>query len=322
MARGTFPHVLPLSFFTTDQHTRPCSSLTLPTVITMLPPLPIIRSAQLLDQIFTHTSLNARPRNEFEASQDDPMCDNEGLAHIGGQVLGLAVTDLIQSRFPCLHVGPTSKVRDRVKCGGSLAEISVKYRLHERLRAEDPRLRGVQSVQVDVFKAYVGALFREQGVDVVKRWLNPLFEPLVDNGYRSERRFYLLPEPAAPATTSLTPPPSPPPQRVAPAPSLLGRAVDGLNEANVRGRGGPEQRNARNRPIQYHSLAAGAPPGVTDRPSGYSSRRGMALLDGGRGNVDVPGSSCARWNPGSPPRQRSPTTAELTESGGKRPRSK
>lgn len=285
----------------------------------MLPPLPTIRSARLLEQIFTHTSLNARPRNEFEASQDDPMYDNEGLAHIGGQVLGLAVTDLIQDRYPCLHVGPTSKVRDRVKCGSSLAEIAMKYRLHERLKAEDSRLRGVQSVQVDVLKAYVGALFREQGVDVVKRWLNPLLEPLVDNAYRSERRFYLLPEPAAPATPSLTPPPSPPPQRVARTPSLLGWAADVRNEANVRGSGGSEQMTSRNRPVQYHSLAAGASPEATDRTSGHRPRRGMA---GGRGNADVPDSSCSRWNSDAPPRRRSPATAALTESEGKRPRPK
>ena len=44
----------------------------------MVPALPTIRSARLMQQIFTHASLNARPRDEFEASQDDPMCDNEG----------------------------------------------------------------------------------------------------------------------------------------------------------------------------------------------------------------------------------------------------
>jgi hypothetical protein len=64
--------------FSADEHTRPCSSLTLPTVITMLPPLPPIHSARLLEQIFTHSSLNARPRHEFEAPQGDQMSDNEG----------------------------------------------------------------------------------------------------------------------------------------------------------------------------------------------------------------------------------------------------
>ncbi|KAF8266349.1 ribonuclease III domain-containing protein [Lactarius quietus] len=248
----------------------------------MLPPLPPIRSARLQEQIFTHNSLNARPRNEFEAPQDDSMRDNEGLAHIGGPVLGLAVTDLIQSRFPLLHVGPTSKVRDRVKCGVLLAAIAVQYRLHESLRAEDPRLRNVQSVQVDVFKAYVGGLFREQGVDAVKRWIVPLFEPLVDDAYRSERWFHTPPELAAPATPSHTPPPSPPPQRIAPSPSILARATDSLNEANVRGIGGSEETTVPNRPTQYHSLATGTSPGMTGQSSDRRTQRVMGSRDTGK----------------------------------------
>lgn len=50
-------------------------------------------------------------------------------------------------------------------------------------------------------QAYVGGLFREQGMDVVRRWLYPLFQPLVDVAYQAERRDYLLPESAAPAPT-------------------------------------------------------------------------------------------------------------------------
>lgn len=50
-------------------------------------------------------------------------------------------------------------------------------------------------------QAYVGGLFREQGMDVVRRWLYPLFQPLVDAAYQAERRDYLLPESAAPAPT-------------------------------------------------------------------------------------------------------------------------
>ena len=131
----------------------------------------------------------------------------------------------------------------------------------------------------------MGALFREQGVDVVKRWLNPLFEPLVDKAYQSERRFYLPLQPAAPATPSLTPPPSPPSQLVVPAPSLPGRVPDGLNEANVRAHGGSEHNTTRNRPMQYHSLALGASPGATDRFNGQRTQRGIALQGDGRSNA-------------------------------------
>ena len=59
-------------------------------------------------------------------------------------------------------------------------------------------------------QAYVGGLFREQGTDVVEQWLNPLLGPRIDIPYLAERRDHLVPDPAAPATTSRTPALSPP----------------------------------------------------------------------------------------------------------------
>jgi len=152
-----------------------------------------------------------------------------------------------------------------------------------------------------LFQAYVGGLFREQDVDAVKKWLDPLFEPLVDNAYRAERRDYLLPEPAAPATHSLTPPPSPPARWAAPAPILLGCAADGLNlnGANVRRHG---ESITRNRPMQLD--AAAASPGVSNGLSGRRKQRGMGSRAGRRRDADVLDSSCAQ--------PRSPATAELT----------
>jgi len=130
----------------------------------------------------------------------------------------------------------------------------------------------------------VGGLFREQGVDVVKRWLDPLFEPHVDAAYWTERGYH-LPEPAAPATPSPTPSPSPPPQCVAPSPCLPGRAAEGLNQVNVNGCRRSEETTAPNRPMQFHSLVAGASPWAIDGPSGGRTRRGIGSRDGGRGDA-------------------------------------
>ncbi|KAH9061833.1 ribonuclease III domain-containing protein [Lactarius deliciosus] len=274
-----------------EERTRPTPSPTLPTVTQMLPPLPTISSAQLLRRVFTHSSMSVGPRNGFETPHADPMRDNEGLAHIGDGVLGLAVTDLIQGRYPRLHVGPTSavqKVRDRIKYGGTLAKITVQYRLHERLRSEDPYLRDAPRVQVNLFKAYVGGLFKEQGVDVVKRWLDPLFEPFVDVAYRAERRHHLSLEPTAPATPSPTPSISPPPRWIAPASSPPGRAAGSLKRVDVKG--GSEATTARNiPPLQRLSpAAAGASPGATDGLRDQHTRRGIGSRDGGRGDAGAP----------------------------------
>ncbi|KAH9059196.1 ribonuclease III domain-containing protein [Lactarius vividus] len=310
--------------FSNEERTRPSPSPTFPAITQILPPLPTISSVRLLRQVFTHSSMSAGPRKgfEFEAPHDDPMRDNEGLAHIGDGVLGLVVTDLIQGRYPRLHVGPTSKVRDRIKCGDTLAKITLQYGLHKKLRGEGSRLRDVQRVQVNVFKAYVGGLFREQGVDVVKRWLDPLFEPFVDVAYWAERRYHLSLEHTAPTTSFPTPSLPIAPQWMAPAPSPPRRAAEGVKQVDVNRRS--EATTAQNRPSQRHSYAvAGAYPGQTDGPRGRHTWRGIGSRDGGRGDADAPDSSYAGRHSGASPRQRSPATAELTERNArKRPRSK
>ncbi|KAI9431741.1 ribonuclease III domain-containing protein [Lactarius indigo] len=206
-AAPTLTHHFSMPPLSTAEHSpTPSSSSIHPVVVTnTLPLLPKIQSVQIQERIFTHSSLTARRRGEFEAPRDNPSRDNEELAHIGDQVVSLAVTDLIQGHYPRLRVGPTSKLRDRIKCGDALAAIAVQYGLHESLRIQAPNLKASQSVQVDVFKAYVGGLFREQGMDVVKQWLDPLFGPLLDVAYQDERRDHLVAGPVSPETTSRTP---------------------------------------------------------------------------------------------------------------------
>jgi len=161
-----------------------------------LPSLPNISSQRILEQIFTHRSLFRRPKRAFEDPPDNPNFDNEQLINIGDQVFGLVVTDLIRDSFPNLCVGPSSKVRDRLKYHVKLAKTSVQYGLHERLRVQaaqaDEVKRSVHA-QAEVFKAYVGGLYREQGMDVVTEWLRALFQMDINEAYEIVRREHLLP---------------------------------------------------------------------------------------------------------------------------------
>ncbi|KAH9965585.1 hypothetical protein BJV74DRAFT_295890 [Russula compacta] len=91
--------------------------------VAKLPPLPEIRSEQIRKRIFTHSSPAISRRYDFQAPESDPSTDNEELAHIGDQVFGLAITDLIQGLYPHLQVGPASKVRDYIKRKCFLAQM-------------------------------------------------------------------------------------------------------------------------------------------------------------------------------------------------------
>ncbi|KAF8469289.1 ribonuclease III domain-containing protein [Russula ochroleuca] len=160
-----------------------------------LPSLPMISSELIQEQIFTHRSLFRRPKRAFEDSPSNANLDNELLINIGDQVFSLVVTDLIQDSFPNLCVGPSSKVRDRLKFHGKLAKTAVQYGLHERLRVQaaqaDEVKRSVHA-QAEVFKAYVGGLYREQGLDVVRNWLCTLFQWDIREAYEIVRREHLL----------------------------------------------------------------------------------------------------------------------------------
>jgi len=87
------------------------------------------------------------------------------------------------------------KVRDYVKSKHVLAEICVRYELHKKLKLPRRRssLRDMNSVKVTVFKAYVGGVYRDQGLEAVTEWLRKLMRFQVEAGYQTVYCEYLQP---------------------------------------------------------------------------------------------------------------------------------
>ncbi|RDX53832.1 ribonuclease III [Lentinus brumalis] len=172
-----------------------------------LPPLPEIHSEQLRIQVFTHRSFYARPTHVFEDMPDDPSPDNEMLEHLGDTVLSLVVTSLVRELFPCLRVGPSTKIRALVVGNPTLAWISVQYRLPERLRmhpAQAITLRASTNIQADLFESFVGGAYLDRGLEVIKSWLDPLLRPYLTDAYRIVRvQHGLSPEPEPPNPVAL-----------------------------------------------------------------------------------------------------------------------
>jgi len=161
-----------------------------------LPPLPEIRSDEIRLQVYTHRSFYARPTHRFEDLPEDPSPDNEKYEHLGDSVLSMVVTELINEIYPYIRVGPSTKIRSLVVGNPTLASVSVHYNLPENLRmhpAQAITLRHSQNVQADLFEAFVGGLYLDQGLDFVKTWLCPLFRPYVTEAYRQVRVQHCLP---------------------------------------------------------------------------------------------------------------------------------
>lgn len=204
-----------------------------------LPPLPEIKSADLRKQIFTHRSVHARPTAIFEDSPDDPSPDNEALEHLGDSVLNMVVTSLLQEVYPYLRVGPSTKIRSLVVGNYTLATITRVYRLNDRIRshpAQEIALRASSNIQADVFEAYVGGLFKDRGLEVVKAWLHPLFRPYIVEAYRVVRIEHGLspdPEPQPPRLLRAGDSPSSAPSRLSPSIGHLSLFNQYLQQKNM-----------------------------------------------------------------------------------------
>ncbi|KAI5124848.1 hypothetical protein M0805_007282 [Coniferiporia weirii] len=161
-----------------------------------LPPLPHIQSKDVRLHVFTHRSVYGRSRHDFEDLPNDPAPDNEVLEHLGDAVLGLVVTSFIRECYPHLRVGPATKIRSLVVGNSTLAEISHKYELHQRLKMHHAHALTLQSsmnIRADVFEAYVGGVYADRGMDVVSNWIRALLLPYVKEAYRIVRDQYGLP---------------------------------------------------------------------------------------------------------------------------------
>ncbi|KZP13450.1 ribonuclease III [Athelia psychrophila] len=163
------------------------------------PDLPEIFEKGTKLQVFTHRSFYARSAHVFEDRADSPSQDNEKYEHLGDSVLGLVVTSLLIEMYPYLRVGPSTKIRAMMVGNATLAEISLKYKLPDRLRlhpAQAVTLRASANVQADVFESYIGGLYVDQGLDAVKAWLNQLFRPYSKLAYSLVREQHGLSSPS------------------------------------------------------------------------------------------------------------------------------
>ncbi|KAF7302155.1 Ribonuclease III [Mycena indigotica] len=159
-----------------------------------LPVLPQIRQESIHKQVFTHRSYYARPAPGFEDKANDPSPDYEKQANRRCYaVLELAVTTLLTELYPRLHVGPATKLRSMIVENANLATISVKYGLPGHLLADRTQalsLKHTTGVQADIFEAYVGGLYNDQGMDAVQSWLHRLFKPYAELYYNTLRAQY------------------------------------------------------------------------------------------------------------------------------------
>lgn len=127
------------------------------------------------------SSFEIYPRDIFyyELALTHPSCnsdlntkhqDYERLEFVGDSVIGFVSADLIFKLRPELDQGYMSKLRSYLVCSKSLANYSRKYNIYELIRIghsiSKDQLAKSDKILEDVFEAFVGAIYLDQGIEV------------------------------------------------------------------------------------------------------------------------------------------------------------
>ncbi|MBE3570587.1 MAG: ribonuclease III [Bacillales bacterium] len=133
----------------------------------------------LFMQAFTHSSYV----NEHRKKPND---DNERLEFLGDAVLELTVSNYLFNKYPFMSEGELTKLRAAIVCEPSLVGFSneLQFGHYIRLGKGEERTGGRTrpALLADVFEAFIGALYLDQGLETVVQFLEKIVFPKVDAG--------------------------------------------------------------------------------------------------------------------------------------------
>jgi len=131
----------------------------------------------LLKQALTHRSYI----NEHGTADTG---DNERLEFLGDAVLDFLVGDMLYQRYPEMPEGDLTRLRAALVRTESLASLANRMGLGEALRMgkgeENTGGRERLTNLCAVFEAMVGALYLDQGLPAVQKFVTPRFDPLLE----------------------------------------------------------------------------------------------------------------------------------------------
>jgi len=134
---------------------------------------------KLLKQAFTHSSyVNEHRRRPYE--------DNERLEFLGDAVLELTVSQFLFKKYPTMSEGELTKLRAAVVCEPSLVTFANEMDFGKLvLLGKGEEMTGGRSrpaLLADVFEAFIGALYLDQGLDTVVTILKKVVFPKINEG--------------------------------------------------------------------------------------------------------------------------------------------
>ncbi|ALX47436.1 ribonuclease III [Lentibacillus amyloliquefaciens] len=142
---------------------------------------------ELLKQAFTHSSY-------VNEHRDKNILDNERLEFLGDAVLELGVSQYLYKHKESLEEGDLTKLRASIVCEPSLADFSRELNFGDYLllgRGEEQSGgRERSAILADVFEAFLGGLYLDQGYDAVIQFLKKYVYPKITTGAFSHAMDY------------------------------------------------------------------------------------------------------------------------------------
>ncbi|MFD3285769.1 ribonuclease III [Lactobacillus johnsonii] len=140
---------------------------------------------KLLEDAFTHSSY---------ANEHPGRKDYEKLEFLGDAVLELAVSDYLYRHFPRLNEGELTRMRSNIVRTEGFSEFAIECGFPEEINLgkgeEKAGARERKTLLEDVFEAFNGALFLDQGMPAVQHFLHLTVYPLIAEGDFNASRDY------------------------------------------------------------------------------------------------------------------------------------
>ena len=140
---------------------------------------------KLLEDAFTHSSY---------ANEHPGRKDYEKLECLGDAVLELAVSDYLYRHFPRLNEGELTRMRSNIVRTEGFSEFAIECGFPEEIDLgkgeEKAGARKRKTLLEDVFEAFNGALFLDQGMPAVQHFLHLTVYPLIAEGDFNASRDY------------------------------------------------------------------------------------------------------------------------------------
>ncbi|PFK46096.1 ribonuclease III [Bacillus cereus] len=137
------------------------------------------RDEKLLIQAFTHSSYVNEHRKK-------PHEDNERLEFLGDAVLELTVSQYLFQKYPTMSEGELTKLRAAIVCEPSLVRFANELSFGNLvLLGKGEEMTGGRerpALLADVFEAFIGALYLDQGLDTVWGFLKEIVYPKINEG--------------------------------------------------------------------------------------------------------------------------------------------